>query len=77
MGKQVEYSNGYFFPQGKGRFMPYNRDTHSKSFGGPRDYYNCTGRFYIITHKPTKVDVTSVKTSKPITLFKSHNLRDS
>ncbi len=57
--------------------MPYNRDTHSKSFGGPRDYYNCTGRFYIITHKPTKVDVTSVKTSKSITPVESHNLRDS
>ena len=44
--------------------MPYVKDAHSKEFGGPRDYYNCTERFYIITYKPTKADIKSVTGSK-------------
>lgn len=44
--------------------MPYIKDAHSKEFGGPRDYYNCTDRFYIITYKPTKADIKSVTGSK-------------
>eukprot|EP00794_Sanderia_malayensis_P018157 gene18157-19969_t len=47
--------------QGKGRFMPYLKDTHSKEYGGPRDYYNCTGRFYIITHKTSPLDISNMK----------------
>ena len=44
--------------------MPYIKDVHAKEFGGPRDYYNCTERFYIITYKPTKSDIKSVTGSK-------------
>ena len=50
--------------QGKGRFMPYIRHVHAKEYGGPRDYYNCTSRYYVITFKPSPVDIQAVTKSK-------------
>eukprot|EP00112_Aurelia_sp_Birch-Aquarium-sp1_P010938 Seg2311.4 transcript_id=Seg2311.4/GoldUCD/mRNA.D3Y31 product="hypothetical protein" protein_id=Seg2311.4/GoldUCD/D3Y31 len=51
--------------QGKGHFMPYIRQAHAKEYGGPRDYYNCTNRFYIITFKPSPVDIQAVTKTLP------------
>lgn len=51
--------------QGKGSFMPYIKNVHAKEFGGPRDYYNCTKRFYIITYRPTKSDILGVTNTLP------------
>ncbi|XP_065070626.1 uncharacterized protein LOC135695463 [Rhopilema esculentum] len=51
--------------QGKRNFTPYIKDTHSKEFGGPRDYYNCTKQFYIITHKPTQAEIRKVTKNIP------------
>ena len=44
--------------------MPYIRPVHAKEYGGPRDYYNCTSGYYIITFKPSPVDIQAVTKSK-------------